>query len=204
MRISCYASKSCIVFCDESAFYDYKLDGSNAIYFACGICVYHGCQMAIAGFLESYVFGPLGFWTMAPLRYAAIFDPFLSLDCAPTPSTLAQSKERKGSNFAIWQHWPQRQRRQTTKGIFERSKSALDTTLRNSTRFIYADGEWRIDGAAPFGFEINSTLTHPSQHGPREQTEYMEPKVTRFERGRGGRFLGCQIQKYGWRILIKF
>ena len=23
----------------------------------------------------------------------------------PTPSTLAQSKERKGSNFAIWQPW---------------------------------------------------------------------------------------------------
>ena len=40
---------------------------------------------------------------MAPLRYAAKFDPFLSLDCAPTPSTLAQSKETKGSNFAIWQ-----------------------------------------------------------------------------------------------------
>ena len=40
---------------------------------------------------------------MALLRYAAKFDPFLSLDCAPTPSTLAQSKERKGSNFAIWQ-----------------------------------------------------------------------------------------------------
>ena len=49
------------------------------------------------------MFGPSGFWTMAPLRYAAKFDPFLSLDCAPTPSTLAQSKERKGSNFAIWQ-----------------------------------------------------------------------------------------------------
>ena len=47
---------------------------------------------------RSYVFGPSGFWTMAPLRYAAKFDPFLSLDCAPTPSTLAQSKERKGSN----------------------------------------------------------------------------------------------------------
>ena len=28
----------------------------------------HGCQMAIAGFLESYVFGPSSFWTMAPLR----------------------------------------------------------------------------------------------------------------------------------------
>ena len=40
---------------------------------------------------------------MAPLRCAAKFDPFLSLDCAPTPSTLAQSKERNGSNFAIWQ-----------------------------------------------------------------------------------------------------
>ena len=36
---------------------------------------------------------------MAPLRYAAKFDPFLSLDCAPPPSTLAQSKERKGSNL---------------------------------------------------------------------------------------------------------
>ena len=43
---------------------------------------------------------------MALLRYAAKFDPFLSLDCAPTPSTLAQSKERKGSNFAIWQPAP--------------------------------------------------------------------------------------------------
>ena len=40
---------------------------------------------------------------MAPLRYAAKFDPSLSLDFTPTPSTLAQSKERKGLNFAIWQ-----------------------------------------------------------------------------------------------------
>ena len=38
----------------------------------------NGCQMAKAGFLESYVFGLLGFWTMAPLRYAAKLDPFLS------------------------------------------------------------------------------------------------------------------------------
>ena len=68
-------------------------------------CTPHGCQIAIARFLESYVFGPSGFWTMAPLRYAAKFDPFLSLDCTTTHSTLAQSKERKGSNFAIWQPW---------------------------------------------------------------------------------------------------
>ena len=38
--------------------------------------------------LRSYVFGPSGFWTIALLRYAVKFDPFLSLDCAPTPSTL--------------------------------------------------------------------------------------------------------------------
>ena len=34
---------------------------------------------------------------MAPLRYTAKFDPFLSLDCA-------RVEGRKGSNFAIWQH----------------------------------------------------------------------------------------------------
>ena len=33
------------------------------------------------------------------------FDPLLSLGCASCPPTLAQSKERKGSNFAIWQPW---------------------------------------------------------------------------------------------------
>ena len=42
---------------------------------------------------------------MAPLRCAAKFDPFLSLDCARVEGMGAQSKERKGSNFAIWQHW---------------------------------------------------------------------------------------------------
>ena len=31
------------------------------------------------------MFGPSGFWTMAPLLCAAKFDPFLSLDCAPRP-----------------------------------------------------------------------------------------------------------------------
>ena len=61
-----------------------------------------------------YLFGPSGFCTMAPLRYAAKFDPFLSLDCAPTPSTLAQSKERKGSNFAIWQQCCGKQGRRET------------------------------------------------------------------------------------------
>ena len=39
---------------------------------------------------KSYVFGPSGFWTMDPLRYAAKFDPFLSLDCARVEDLGAQ------------------------------------------------------------------------------------------------------------------
>ena len=50
--------------------------------------------------LRLYAFGPSGFWTMAPLRCAAKFDPFLSLDCARVEGVGAQSKERTGSNFA--------------------------------------------------------------------------------------------------------
>ena len=38
---------------------------------------------------------------MAPLRNAAKFDTFLSLDCTGVEG--GGSKERKGSNFAIWQ-----------------------------------------------------------------------------------------------------
>ena len=45
---------------------------------------------------------------MAPLHYASKFNPFLSLECAPCPppwrNPSFESKERKGSNFAIWQH----------------------------------------------------------------------------------------------------
>ena len=42
--------------------------------------------MAISQIFRLNVYGPLGFWTMAPLHYAAKFDPFLSLDCAPRPT----------------------------------------------------------------------------------------------------------------------
>ena len=34
-------------------------------------------------------------------RWLAKFDPFLSLDCARVEGVGAQSKERKGSNFAV-------------------------------------------------------------------------------------------------------
>ena len=46
-------------------------DGHAKWYPVFDFIVRHGCQMAIAGFLESYVFGPSGFWTMAPLRWIA-------------------------------------------------------------------------------------------------------------------------------------
>ena len=36
---------------------------------------------------------------MAPLRWAAKFDPFLSFNCARVEGVGPQSKERKGSNF---------------------------------------------------------------------------------------------------------
>ena len=73
--------------------------------------------------------------------------------------------------------------RRGAKGIFERSKSALDTTplRRNSTRFIYADGEWRM---APDSNEINSTLTH--RHRTFEQTEWSQNRRASSERAREG------------------
>ena len=44
----------------------------------------HGCQMSIAGFLESFVFGPLSLkdYSIAALCYTERFDPSISLDCA--------------------------------------------------------------------------------------------------------------------------
>ena len=59
--------------------------------------------------------------------------PFLEL--RPTPSNLAQSKERKGSNFAIWQHWPARRRRRISRirnenPIWARMKKGREGTDR--------------------------------------------------------------------------
>ena len=88
----------------------------------------HGCQMAIARFLDGMCLALWAWRTMAPLRYAAKFDPFLSLDCAPMPSTLARSKERKGSNFAIWQSWSVNRRTTLARSLTDqennRSKSS--------------------------------------------------------------------------------
>ena len=61
--------------------------------------------MAIAKFLDYMCLGPSGLtdYGSAMLRCKIWSLPFLGL--RPPPSTLAQSKERKGSNFAIWKPW---------------------------------------------------------------------------------------------------
>ena len=65
----------------------------------------HGCQVTIARFLDRMCLAlrAAGLW----LRYATLQNliPSFPWIAPPTPSTLAQSKERKGSNFAIWQPW---------------------------------------------------------------------------------------------------
>ena len=60
--------------------------------------------MAITRFLDHMrlAIRASGLW----IRYATLQN---LIPCAPTPSTLAQSKERKGSNFAIWQPWRETQ-----------------------------------------------------------------------------------------------
>ena len=58
---------------------------------------YHGCQMAIAKFLDCM---PSGFWTMALyLHYAAKFDPFLSEDCAPRPPPPHNPRKGRDQKF---------------------------------------------------------------------------------------------------------
>ena len=62
----------------------------------------HGCQMAVARFLDHMclALGVSGPW----IRYATLLNLIPSFPwIAPKPSILAQSKERKGSNFSMWQ-----------------------------------------------------------------------------------------------------
>ena len=54
----------------------------------CEICKKAWLPDGDSQILRLYVFGPLGFWTMAPLCCAAKFDPFLSLDCALHPGAI--------------------------------------------------------------------------------------------------------------------
>ena len=70
---------------------------------------------------RSSVFGPLGFWTMAPLRYVAKFDPFLSLDCAGVEGMAArkfchlETLSAPGSGMEFQMRSRQQGRRRNTK-----------------------------------------------------------------------------------------
>ena len=57
-----------------------------------------GCQMAIVRFLDRMCLALQTWRTMAPPRYAAKCDPFLSLHCA---------RVEGGGRNAIWHHWVQ-------------------------------------------------------------------------------------------------
>ena len=61
--------------------------GSTRAAPATSTCPRHGCQMAIARFLDRRCLALRAWRTMAPLRYAAKFDPFLSLECVLCPPT---------------------------------------------------------------------------------------------------------------------
>ena len=77
------------------------------------------------------------------------FDPFLSLDWARVEGVGAQSKERKGSNFAIWQHCFQFE--MSDGGEVEPATSAAATAAAAANN---------IEGGGPSGGDkINGTLT---------------------------------------------
>ena len=61
----------------------------------------HFCQMAISKFLNCRGLANWAWRTTALLRYPAKFDPFLSLDCAPTAPTLhhATIQGKEGIKF---------------------------------------------------------------------------------------------------------
>ena len=78
-----------------------------------------------------------------------------SLNCAPTPSTLAQSKERKGSNFAIWQPCPQ--------ALNKEESPRSEATPGDSRPHGVATDDGRID-FKEFRAEVPSTATGSSPY----------------------------------------
>ena len=70
------------------------------------VCVEPRLPDGYSQIFRSNVFWPSGLldYCSATLCCKILSLPFLGL-CPHTSSTLGQSKERKRSNFAIWQHW---------------------------------------------------------------------------------------------------
>ena len=93
---------------------------------------------------------------MAPLRYAANFDPFLSLDCAKSVGgRWAQSKERKESNFAVWQPCLRKLQFTDTDRYFCRiiGTEGLDHPTNVTSTYLFARDESNLlDVYIPFEF----------------------------------------------------
>ena len=64
-----------------------------------GLCKSHSGPESRWLLADLYVFGPSGCWTIAPLHYAAKFDPFLSLDCAPHALHPSAIQGKEGIKF---------------------------------------------------------------------------------------------------------
>ena len=93
---------------------------------------------------------------MALLRYAAKFDPFLTLDCARVEG-VGQSKERKGLNFAFWQPclptfspkyviMPSRSVRYSASGRKKECRSVMWMTLPSRSLELWEQKMHSLDG----------------------------------------------------------
>ena len=69
----------------------------------------------------------------------------------PTPSTLAQSKERKGSNFAIWQPWPQGARWRCEYCTYDNWSKTSRCAMCKAARAIRVIADAAADDAAEDG-----------------------------------------------------
>ena len=68
----------------------------------CPLPTSHMVPNGYSQIFRSYAIDPSGFWTMALLRYTAKFNPFLSLDCTPSPPhTPSWRNPRKGRDHIL-------------------------------------------------------------------------------------------------------
>ena len=124
---------------------------------------------------------------MAPLSYAAKSDPFLSMDCAPMPSTLALFKEKKGSNFAIWQPWKGGEKDPKI-ADFAVAAAAVAAQCCNRTKWIFH----RHFG--PGGRKDNTRAARPSS--PLTSSESSKSRVGKDLGFRNGIGLVCGIASF--------
>ena len=117
--------------------------------------------MAIARFLDCMCLAlrASGLW----LCYAMLQNLIPSFPwIAPPPSTLAQSKERKGSNFAIWQHWLYLE-------VAASTRQQLSFALEGPLTVADDDGDLSAEGfqsktLEPIDYGVDALVTFPHDH----------------------------------------